>query len=197
MISLMLCLAAAAGAVEDLPAQLWAQEPEKESKVDAPRFSIGAHVGWFENKDAEDGEVFYGLQARVYLLRWLGIEGSIDFQKSDFIDDDAELTTVPVQLTGLLFPLPHLPFRPYVLAGAGWYFTEVEYKGALSNLDDEDESAFGFHFGAGAEILLGKILLLYADIRWTFIDEPGVDNSQLDDEEWDFWQASAGVAIAF
>lgn len=194
MLSIAMCLGLAMGAVEELPTRLMAQDEEK---TDAPRFSIGAHVGWFEAKDAEDGEVFYGLQARVYLLRWLGIEGSIDFQKQDFIDDDAELTTVPVQLTALLFPFPHLPFRPYALAGAGWYFTDVEYKGALSNLEDEEESAFGFHVGGGAEILLGKLLMLYADLRYTFIDEPGVDNGQLDEEEWDFWQASVGVGFAF
>ena len=165
--------------------------------MDAPRFSIGLHLGWFEAKDAEDGEAFYGLQARLYLLRWLGIEGSIDFQKSDFADDDAELTTIPVQLTGLLFPFPHLPFRPYGLLGAGWYFTEVKYNGALSNFDDEEESAFGFHLGFGAEILLGKLLMLYGDVRYTFLDEPGVDNSDLDDEEMDFWQVTIGAGLAF
>jgi hypothetical protein len=188
MMSIALCLAL------DLPTRLTVQE---EKGVDAPGFSIGAHVGWFESKDADDGEVYYGLQARIYLLKWLGIEGSVDVQKQDFLDEDADLTTVPVQLTGMIFLMPDSPLRPYVLAGAGWYFHEVEYDGALSNLDDEDDSSFGVHVGGGLELLLGKILMLYADLRYTFLDEPGVDNSQLDEEEFDFWQVAAGAALAF
>lgn len=193
----MLCLAVAADVEDPLPLALTVQEEKAKKDVDAPGFSIGAHVGWFEYKDAEDGDVFYGLQARIYLLKFLGLEGSIDFQKQDFLDDDADLTIVPVQLTALLFPLPESPLRPYLLAGAGWYFFDVEYKGSLSSLSDEDDDMFGFHFGGGLEILLGKILLLYADVRYTFLDEPGIDNSDLEDEEFDFWQAAVGAAIAF
>lgn len=194
--SALLWLCLAAGEVE-LPARLMAQEEKQEAKTDAPGFSIGAHVGWFEYKDAEDGEVFYGLQARLYLLKWLALEGSIDFQKQDFLDDDADLTIVPVQLTGLLFPLPDSPLRPYLLAGAGWYFMDVEYKGSLSALDDDDDAMFGVHVGGGLEFLIGRMLMIYADLRYTFLDEPGVDNSQLEDEEFDFWQAAIGAGIAF
>lgn len=195
--ALTACLLSLTPEVEEtLPTTLRAQEPE-EKEVDLPRVSIGVHAGWLEMKDAEDGEVFYGAQVRLYLLRWLAVEGSVDVNKQEFIDDDAELTTVPVQLTGLLFPFPDLPVRPYALAGVGWYFQDVEFDGPLETLDDEDDNTFGFHVGAGVEILLGRVLLLYADVRYVWLDDPEFDTVEIEEEDFDFWQAAAGIGIAF
>ena len=180
---------------EDLPTTL-AAEPAALA-ADPPKFAIGLHLGFLQLKDAEDAEMFYGIHARAYLLPWLALEGSIDFAKSDFIDDDAQMTLVPVQATGLLIPFPDLPIRPYGLAGAGWYFSDVEYSGTLSASDDESDSAFGVHLGFGAEVLLGDLLVLHADFRYIFLDEPSVDNSQLEDEEADYWQLMIGASLGF
>ena len=181
---------------ENLPVSLAAVEPALIG-ADEPRLAVGVHLGWLQLKDAEDGEMFYGLHARLYLLNFLAVEGSVDFSKSDFADDDAELTLMPVQVTGLLFPLPSLPIRPYGLAGAGWYFQDVEYSGSLSGLSDDSDSTFGVHLGVGAELLLGRLIMLHADLRYIFMDEPDVDNSQLDDEEFDYWQVMIGGSLAF
>lgn len=191
--ALTACLLSLSPDVEEgLPKKLSAQDD-----VDPPRVSIGVHVGWLEMKDAEDGEVFYGAQIRLYLLPWLAVEGSVDVSKQDFLDDDAVLTTVPVQVSALLFPFADLPVRPYLLAGVGWYFQDVEFDGPLSAIDDDKDSTFGYHVGAGLEVLLGRVLMLYADVRYVWLDDPEFDSVEIEEEDFDFWQAAAGIAIAF
>ena len=180
---------------ERLPLTLAASEPDIIG-ADEPRFSVGLHFGWLQLKDAEDAELFYGLHARVYLMKFFALEGSVDFSQSDVADDNAELTLMPVQLTGMFYPLPGIFIRPYGLAGLGWYFEDVEYSGSLSGVSDDSDSTFGAHLGAGAELLLGRLFMLHADFRYIFMDEPDVDAS-LDDEEYDFWQFTIGGAIAF
>ncbi len=174
---------------DELPTSLAADPP--------PGAALGAHLGYLRMRDAENGTEFYGVHLRVYLADWLAVEGSADFAQSDFADDDAELTLVPVQATGLLFPFPDGPLRPYALAGGGWYYEQVDYSGSLSTLDDERADSFGVHVGFGAELRLGRSFMLHGDFRYTFLDEPGVDNSRLDEEEWDFWQFTVGGSLTW
>ena len=180
--------------VEELPPMSLA-EPARIGP-DGPRISIGLHMGWFQMNDAEDGEIFYGIHARFYFLRIFAVEGSIDFAEQEFEDDDVTLSTVPVQLTGMLMPFQGLPIRPYGLIGVGWYFHDVEYSGSLSGLEDEDDSTLGVHLGIGAELLLGDLIMLHLDLRYVFLDEPNFD-TDLEDEEFDFWTVAFGAAIAF
>ena len=180
--------------VEELPPMSLA-EPARIGP-DGPRISIGLHMGWFQMNDAEDGEIFYGIHARFYFLRIFAVEGSIDFAEQEFEDDDVTLSTVPVQLTGMLMPFQGLPIRPYGLIGVGWYFHDVEYSGSLSGLEDEDDSTLGVHLGIAAELLLGDLIMLHLDLRYVFLDEPDLD-SNVDDEEFDFWTIAFGAAIAF
>lgn len=167
-------------------------------RAEAPSgLSVGVHVGYFEMRDAEEGELFYGIHARLHFLKYLAAEASIDIAKADFIDDDAQFDIIPVQVTGMIFPFPEWPVSPYLLAGAGWYYTQVEYSGSLAGLSDDTESVFGAHIGAGAEIRLGSHLMIHLDLRYIFIDEPDVDNSSLQDEEFDYWQIMLGGSLSF
>jgi opacity protein-like surface antigen len=163
---------------------------DKEKKMS---FLLGARAGYMSGRDAEKGSWLGGIQARLYVLEFLAIEGSIEFHQDEYMDGDAVLTFYPVQLSTLVSPFPHWPVRPYALAGAGWYYTRIDYKDALEAWDSETERFFGFHLGVGAEIDLGKSVVLSADFRYIFIDEPGVDNSRLEDEEWDYWEFTGGI----
>lgn len=190
-------LALSLDVADPLPTRLLAQEKEEEKGPDLPGLSIGVHAGWMEMKDAEDGEVFYGAQIRLYFLRFLALEGSVDVNKQEFIDDDAEVRTIPVQVSALLFPFPDSAVRPYALAGAGWYFQDVEFDNALESFDDDDDNTFGWHVGTGLEILLGKMFMLYGDVRYIWLDDPEFDSVEIEEEEFDYWQAAAGIALAF
>lgn len=182
--------------VEELPPMSLA-EPAKLGP-DGPRLSIGLHVGWFQMNEAEDGEVYYGLHARFYFLRIFAVEGSIDFAEQEFEDDDVTLSTVPVQLTGMLMPFQGLPVRPYGLIGLGWYFHDVEYSGNFNGLDDDSDSTLGVHLGLGLELLLGDLIMLHADLRYVFLDDPDLDDSvDFDSDDFNFWTVAFGAAIAF
>jgi outer membrane protein W len=191
-------LALALDLADPLPTRLLVQEEKEANGPDLPGLSIGLHVGWMEMKDAEDGEVFYGAQLRVYLLPFLALEGSVDVNKQEFIDDDVEVRTIPVQVSALIFPFPKMgAARPYALAGAGWYFQDVEFDNALESIDDDDDNTFGWHVGAGLEVLLGKILMIYADVRYIWLDDPEFDSVEIEEEEFDYWQVAAGIGLAF
>jgi hypothetical protein len=38
---------------------------------------------------------------------------------------------------------------------------------------------------------------IFADFRWIFLDEPNVDNSQIEEEEFDYGQVTLGLGIKF
>jgi outer membrane protein W len=159
--------------------------------------ALGLHLGYFKPKDADGGEVFYGIHLRLSLLKYFAAEASVDVARGDFADDDGKFTMIPVQISGLFFPFPDSALSPYVLAGAGWYYTQIDFSGTLAALKDERDHAFGVHLGAGAELRLGRQLMIHADVRYVFLDEPGLDKSQLKDEEFDYWQVMIGGSLSF
>ena len=160
-------------------------------------FSLGPRVGYLKTRDADRGTWLVGVQARLRILKFLGVEGAVSYHQDEFLDGDVKLHTYPVELTGLLYPFPDLAFELYGLAGVGWYYTRYTFHGALSAADDETDSLFGVHVGAGAAIDLSRRASINADFRWIFLDEPGVDNGDLDEEEFDRWQVTAGLNFGF
>ncbi len=135
------------------------------------------------------------MQARAHLSPVLAVEGSLTFHESQFSDGDLVVTQYPVQLTALVYPFGEGRFRPYALAGAGWYYARTHYRGALDLLyDDQTEHDFGAHFGAGAEAALGPRVSLDADVRYIFLN-PSIDG--VTSREFNYWQATAGVNFRF
>ena len=172
------------------------QEPVKGQKDEAS-FSIGPVAGYLKARDADRGTWFGGLQARLRFARVLAIEGSISAHSDSFQDGDIDVIQYPVQVSALLFPIPDSPIEPYGIFGAGWYYTRYEFDGALSGLDDETDREFAFHAGAGLQIELSPRFAVFADFRWVFMDEPGVDNGNLDEEEFDFGMVTIGGSFSF
>lgn len=187
-------LLAAAPGEEDLPASL-KENIVQEGQKDRASFSLGPVAGYLKSRDADDGTWFGGVQARLRFARILGLEGSITFHRDEYQDGDVEVTRYPVQLSALLFPIPDSPIEPYGVVGAGWYYTRVEFDNEL--FDDDTDRAFGWHVGAGLQAELGSRFALFADFRWVFMDEPGVDNGDLDEEEFDFGQVTLGASFTF
>ena len=161
---------------------------------DEKKIALGLHLGYLQHPDADDATVFYGIHLRWSLIKWLAVEGSIDVAESDFQNDAAVLSIVPVQVTAILKPFDGLPIVPYGLVGIGWYFTDVDYSAALP---DDSSDVFGFHVGVGAELPLGDTFMLHADFRWIVMGEPDYDNPSLDDEDVDYWQLMIGASLRF
>lgn len=157
-----------------------------------PRFAIGLTIGYNQVDGADDGTYFYGLFARLY-FGLLAVEGSVSTSESEFEDGDGEATMVPIQVSALLMPFPIGPFRPYGLAGVGWYYHDVNYSGGLSTLEDESDSTFGAHLGLGTELQLGRFVLFF-DVRYVYVDDPDLDT---DLEDFSYYSINLGAAIGF
>lgn len=155
-------------------------------------WSIGPSAGFLKARDADEGTWFGGVQARLRAADYFGAEGSITFHQDEFLDGDIQVTQYPVEVTGLLFPMPSDQFEWYVLGGAGWHYTRYDYSGALAGTSDEVEHIFGVHVGVGAELSAGTGLSINADIRYIFL-EP--DEDAAEDEEFDYWQISLGLNL--
>lgn len=162
------------------------------------RFMFGAAGGYIRNRGSQEGAWYAGLMARLRVSPLFGVEATATIHRWEFDDEDIQVWQTPVQASLLLFPFRHDIFRPYALAGAGWYPTRVSYRDDLEALDEErDDTLFGIHIAAGAEMQMGDALTSTVDFRYIFMDEPDIGNTTLDDEEFDSWQLAIGVAFLF
>jgi hypothetical protein len=159
-------------------------------------FGIGPAGGYMKARGADDGTWFVGVAARVRVAGYLGAEASVTFHENTYLDGDALLSQVPIQLTAMAYPFPDWTVQPYALAGAGWYYTRIDYRSGLSGLDSETDHQFGFHVGAGATVDAG-ILTLFADFRYIFLGEPGTSTGGLKDKDFDTWQITFGALFGF
>lgn len=155
--------------------------------------SVGITGGWMKSKGADEGTWFAGIGGRMDFTPMFGAEATITFHQQEFGDGSATITEYPIQVTGLFFPpIGGLSgVKPYALAGMGWYYATIDFDDSIG-LDTETSSSAGIHVGIGAELPLGG-MTGYIDVRYIFIDEEGVDNSNIEDEDFDLWQIAFGV----
>jgi opacity protein-like surface antigen len=129
-------------------------------------FSLGPRATYFKAKDAAKGTWYAGAQARFHPTSVLGLEGSIDYRKNKYAGD-VTIKGFPVQATLLVYLIPQSPVSPYLLGGAGWYFTQVESPGIAKKTDNR----FGPHAGAGLEAKLGPSLSVDGSYRYIWLSD--------------------------
>jgi len=134
-------------------------------------FGAGAHVSNFKASDAQEGKTFVGGHARLRLGGGLGIEASVDYREDTYVSDVQTVTikSVPLLLSLQAEVLPSLPVTPYLLGGGGWYFTKIEVKTGLVEIDD-DQVQFGWHLGGGVAVKPTPRVVIHADYRYTSVD---------------------------
>ena len=133
--------------------------------ADAGRISFGPRAVWFEPEDADDSQFFGGGQLRFHLTKTFAIEGSADYRRSDF--GATNVHVYPVQASLLAYFLPTKYVSPFILGGAGWYFTTVEGPGNL----DETQNRFGPHAGAGLQFFMGPLWSIDTTYRYTWVED--------------------------
>ena len=131
--------------------------------VASPRsgFSLGGRGEYFRPKDADKGSWSGGAQARIHFTPVLAVEGSIDYRQSRFEGAIADI--YPAQGSLMLYLLPNSPITPYILGGAGWYYTHVH------SPFENTSHRFGPHAGAGLELFLNRYWSVDADYRYVWV----------------------------
>ena len=152
-------------------------------------FSIGPHLAWSNNVESDETSIAYGFATRLKLLEAFAAELAIDYQKEDF--DHGEITTIPVQVSGLLYLMPAL----HVTAGVGWYNVDASFDAVGTVLEEFDDSASdaGFHLGAGLDMQLNPRSSFTAEIRYIFLGyELESAANIVQDVDANFYTISAG-----
>jgi len=138
-----------------------------------PTSYLGPQLGWQKASDADNAKLMIGGAFRTKLSPAFGLEASVNYRSEDYDNGSVSVTSWPVMVTGLIYPLPIL----YGAIGAGWYNTSISYSNDLHlfGASDQTEQKFGWHFGAGVEIPLGMSInspgaILTGDIRYVFLN---------------------------
>jgi outer membrane immunogenic protein len=156
-------------------------------------FSLGPVGGYLKPAGADHGSWFVGVQARLRLVRFLALEVSATWNETEYQSGDVDVTQYPVQVSGLIYPFPSWTFSPYLVGGGGWYYSRVDYSGALAATPDSTDRTFGAHGGIGADYKWGNFVL-DADLRYIFLDPT---SKHIRKGEFDFWQVTLGVNYTF
>ncbi|HSE41426.1 MAG TPA: outer membrane beta-barrel protein [Acidobacteriota bacterium] len=143
------------------------------------QFGAGVRTSVFGyNEDRLDGSrVFWGGHARLRVVKFLAGEFSVQYREDNFgfANGNIELDTVPVQLSGIVYPLAMIPVTPYFLGGIGWYRLTATITGDLDLPFVFGEGSITItenapHVGAGLEVFIGDHFSIGGDVRWVFLD---------------------------
>ena len=129
-------------------------------------FSVGPRATYYTPQDADSGHWSPGAQARMHLSPDLGLEASIDYLKNNF-GPFTTIKTFPVQGSLLAYITPGEIVKPFLLGGAGWYYTMVDGPFGYERY----ASRFGLHAGAGLEVIVNKSLYLSGSYRHVWLKE--------------------------
>lgn len=134
---------------------------------------LGPQVGWYKAADADNSKFMIGGAFRTKLSSGFGLEGSINYRQEEYNHGDVTVTSWPVMVTALLYPMNFL----YGAIGVGWYNTAFDYKPTILGLgaSNQTEQKFGWHFGAGVQFPLSENndnpnTILTADLRYVFLN---------------------------
>lgn len=183
-------------AIEELldPEPQYVPPPSKRTQTGGVQFSVGAVGGYLKARHADRGTWLAGLQLRLHFAQVLALEASGTYHQNRYEDGDIKVTQYPVQVSGLIYPLPNSTFSPYAGGGVGWYYTRIGYSGALAGTPDGTKHPFGEHLVAGIDLKLGRSFTINADYRYIFLQTSG---TPIPDDDLNYWQATLGLNINF
>lgn len=139
--------------------------------------SIGGRATYFDPKDG-GLNWFGGGQLRLHPFKFLAVEGSVDYRKTDM--SSTTVRTFPVQGSALIYPFGTKRLSPFILGGAGWYFTNVEGPHGF----DKTQNRFGAHVGAGLQLFLSEHLSLDSTYRHIWLEKIESKDSSLHDKQF-------------
>jgi opacity protein-like surface antigen len=151
--------------------------------VSAQGFGVGGRVAWIKADTEADADTprILGGQVRIIGGR-LGVEVSMDRRSDEFELLNEKVTETPIQAS-LLLRSGGRRVAPFLLGGPGWYRRQVQA------IDDPERKTttteFGWHAGAGLEILASRRFGIHGDYRYTFLGDD--EDGDGDDDEGGFF----------
>ncbi|MBS0152367.1 MAG: outer membrane beta-barrel protein [Nitrospira sp.] len=145
--------------------------------VDVGLFSIGGRATYFNPKEGDD-RWFGGAQVRVHPIRYLAVEGSVDYRRNDF--GSTKVHSYPVQGSLMIYPLGLKRISPFILGGGGWYFTTVTGPGGF----DDTQQRFGGHVGGGVQVFISNQVSADASYRHIWLEKIESKSASLDDKKF-------------
>ena len=139
--------------------------------------SIGGRATYFAPKEG-DANWFGGGQLRLHPFKFLAVEGSVDYRKTDV--SSTTVRTFPVQGSALIYPFGTKRLSPFILGGAGWYFTNVEGPSDF----DKTQHRFGAHVGGGLQLFLTEHLSLDSTYRHIWLEKIDSKDASLQDKQF-------------
>ncbi len=183
-----------------------AQAQDREPGGDADGY-IGVRLGRLKLETVDDdGSFMLGLYGGAFIKPWLALEGSIDFQQTDFyVTDDnwifdftyLERETTAFQAGLKLMPVTVGTVRPYVTGGLGYYLSDYSDHDRIHHYEDSIDEG-GYYAGAGLELFgwgsASRGFTLTWDNRWLFTEK---ERTRENDIKADGWTSSIGCTFRF
>ncbi len=156
-----------------------------------PGLSLGLRGAYHRPLDASEGNYFGGVQARLHLSPAIGIEGSVDYRRNKFADTTVH--TYPLQASLLLYLIPNRLISPFLVGGAGWYYSSVEAPASATNT----QHRFGVHAGGGLQVWLNSHWSLDGTYRYIWVEDLKSKDASLRDKDFKDSGDMATLALNF
>jgi opacity protein-like surface antigen len=158
---------------------------------------LGVRLGYYAGEDADDPVAVVGVFSRFDIPGPLNLEVSADYRRETLLDGDIEAMVIPLRVSALFNFLPGL--SPYLVAGAGADYVDLDYRNGLAGFNDESDLVFEVHAGAGIEIGLGPVSL-GADLRYcraTGLSSDALSTALGHDYDPSGWSATLTAGFSF
>jgi outer membrane protein W len=151
------------------------------------KLGLGVRGGLYKSTDADNYNVYGGIQARWRLFPAMSVEGALDYHPTDSYPDSRKITSYQLLASVLFHIIPGAKISPYLLLGLGWYYSQVEDSGGSNTVYTP-----GLHMGAGVDIPLTSDISFNTDIRYYFLN---YDDQRVKDLKTDGYIISVGITF--
>jgi hypothetical protein len=179
---------------EPEPSGLLASPTPFQSVAGLPNWSLGAALGLLGARGADSTSLFGEGEFRWWMLDWLGIQAAGSAYRTAFQDGAIVCSQIQVQGSVVIAPFPRFELVPYLLGGAGYYYTTAEYHKNLSGVFPTDRtSSIGYHGAVGIDWVHNSVSIFLQGV-YVIVDPllGGMSHS-----DFNHWEALAGMTLRF
>lgn len=158
-----------------------------------------------------DDAVGFGINYTYFVNNNFSFELSADYIKTDvelsalgLSGDAGEIKQIPVLLTGRIHADLSRKASPYLAAGVGYVFNDIDTNPTTaefiygSGAEFDVDNSFAFHVGAGIEVFLSDNIAFNLDLKYIWTEtEASVNVSGFESVDFDLNPFVAGLGIKY